>query len=235
MLKADIGLLLAIGSIRRKAVIEVNRTSPVKVIKINFMKLFYKTLFIILIITSSACTVPVRQSQNKVTHDEHYVILDVLSKQVDGFSYEGSTTYPAPWGYSLRYRNNESKRTYADIYIYPVPREAVDYKHKDIVFSITNDALHEIDYAKERGVYSKFNVISKGTFEILDNVATKVEISLVKDNLVSYSLLFVTESSGKIIKARMTMPDNELNRNNEAWNKFVAKTFSIILKNIEKA
>lgn len=161
--------------------------------------------------------------------------MDFLPAKLEGFSYENSTTYPAPWGYSLRYGKNTTHRTYSDIYIYPIPKEANGYKHEEIVYGITKEALREIEYAKEKGAYSEFKVISKGTFYLNGKLATRVEIFLVRNNLSSYSLLYVTESEGKLIKARMTMPDNESNRNNESWNKFIDKVFSIILSNIEKA
>ena len=199
------------------------------------MKISKLICLIFLVSVLTACTAPVSKDQYGLVHGEHFQILDVLPNNIEGFLYQGSTTYPDPWGYSLRYTYSKSNMVYSDIYIYPVPEEARKYSQKEIVNGMTDAALSEIELVKKRGAYSEFEIIEKSTSRLLGDYLTRVDIYLVKHNLASYSLLFLTERDGKLIKARMTMPDNEFNRNSVTWQKFIYKVFSNILENIEKA
>ena len=116
-----------------------------------------------------------------------------------------------------------------------MPEGALKYQHKDIVAGMTSQALREIEIAMNKGMYSDFNIINKRAFKIQDNIITRVDVQLVRNNWEMFSLLFVTEHNGTVLKARMTMAYNELNKNNEAWQKFVEQAFSIILGNLDKA
>lgn len=194
-----------------------------------------KILAVLALCALTACSTPVKKSQNDISHGKHYAILDILPKEIEGFSFVDTKTYPDPLGYSLRYRNNKNQLTYADIYIYPIPKEAIGLSHKELVLLATKLAFRDIEYVKKKGSYSRYDIISNDSFGLLGKTTVHAEISILKDNLVLYSLLYVTESNGKWIKARLTMPDNEANRNNETWHKFVTETFSIILQNIENA
>jgi hypothetical protein len=198
-------------------------------------KLISSIMLLVLVAILTACTPPTRESREDVAGSERYPILEVLPRHIEGFSYKGMRVYPDPWGYSLRYGNDSNQGVYADIYLYPVPQELRGREQEDIVMNKTNEALEEIDYFKRKGVYSAFEVISRDAFEILGNKTSEVEIQLVRDNLALYSLLFVTESKGKLIKARMTMPNNEANNGSEAWKRFVESVFTVILNNIDKA
>jgi hypothetical protein len=200
-----------------------------------FMKISNLVTLVILAIALASCASPNNQRPDQVTHGEHYPILDVLPRRIEGFTYEGSSTYPDPLGYSLRYQNDNNLHAFADIYLYPAPPGAASFTHEEIVVGVTNEALQEIDYFKQRGLYSEFKIISSGTFEIQGKTVSRVEIHLVKNNLVLYSLLYVTESDGKLIKARMSMPNNDANRTNEAWTRFIKSAFATIINNIDKA
>ncbi len=199
------------------------------------MRSIRNPLAIILVALLAACSTTTKNAQLGAINGEKLEILDALPREIEGFIYRGAKSYPDPWGYSLRYQLERNQLTYSDVFIYPVPGEAEGYGQKEVVISMSNQALKEIDIAKEQGLYSKYSVINRRTFEINGNFTIRIDIFLVKSNLESYSLLFLTESNGKLIKVRMTMADNESNRNNTAWQKFAVKVITTIFNNIEKA
>lgn len=192
-------------------------------------------LMMIMVLGLYGCSANMENQTRQSTDDETYEILQVLPKTIEGFNYVNAHTYPEPWGYSLRYVYQGNQQIHSDIYIYPVPEGALKYQHKDIVAGMTSQALREIEIAMNKGMYSDFNIINKRAFKIQDNITTRVDVQLVRNNWEMFSLLFVTERNGTVLKARMTMPYNELNKNNEAWQKFVEQAFSIILGNLDKA
>jgi hypothetical protein len=200
-----------------------------------FMKIFTNIVFTLVMMALVGCGAPKRQEVKELPGSEQYPILDVLPKSIEGFSYKGLRVYPDPWGYSLRYRSDFDKTVYADIYLYPVPKEAMGGDPEDIVVGATNGALEEIDYATKNGMYSEFEILGRDDFDILGKTTSQVDIYLVRNKTPLYSLLFVTESNGKLIKARMTMPHTDANRSNDAWKRFVESAFTIILNNIDKA
>jgi hypothetical protein len=194
-----------------------------------------RVMLLLLVAGLTACATVIKESQEDVAGNQQYPILDVLPKRIEGFTYEGMREYPPPWGYSLRFRNEPNNAVYADIYLYPVPQELSGHEQDDIVMIKTDEALEEIDYFYKAGSYSEFEIINRDSFQILGETASRVEIYLVKDNLALYSLLFVTEKDGKLVKVRMTMPNNQANTSNDAWGQFVNEVFTVILNNIEKA
>lgn len=199
------------------------------------MNHLYKFVILALLLAVAGCAVPVKEGQDDTASEKHAALLDVLPRHIQGFTYEGVREYPDPWGYSLRYRSDSSRRTYADIYIYPVPGNATNLSQKKVVTDMTNEALWEIKVAKEKGAYSDYKIIHSAAFEIDGNFTSRVDLQLVSNNLVLYSLLYVTERNGKLIKARISMPDNDANRGNKLWQEFVEQTFQVIIQNILKA
>ena len=186
-------------------------------------------LLILMAIFLSACsTVSVKVPEKEPG------IVSILPRMVEGYSYVGVHVYPSEeYGYSVRY--TLSSKNYADIYIYPVPEQAKKYSHKDIVFGMTGNAISEIELAQEKGLYHEFEILNKSAFNNSGLVFSKVEAKLVKDNLVSYTILYLTENRSKLIKARITMPDNESNRSNKKWDAFIGEIFGFIINNIDKA
>lgn len=200
-------------------------------VKGEFMKSI-RTIFIVVVVAMlAACSGASKKTQPS---QGNLPILDVLPKHIQGFSYVGTKTYPEPWGYSLRYQLDGSQYTHADLYIYPVPKELAGQKHKDVIGRMKDQAIEEIGYAKEKGMYSEYRVMKNSSFNINGKFVSRTDIHLIKGNLVAYSLLFLTESDGKLIKVRMTMPDSEEVRRSDTWQKFVDKAFATVIKNIEK-
>ena len=193
-------------------------------------KLLWTGLFALLAACSSDPQVP-RLSIEDLAPE----ILQVLPAEIDGFAYQSAKTYPTPWGYSLRYRLIDNPLVYADVFVYPVPRKIENLDHTERVKAMTDQALVEIRSATEQGDYSEVRLLDGQEFRILSAYTTRIDLYLVKDNLESFSLLFLTESNDKLLKVRMTMPDNYSNRNNENWQRFVESAFTVILENIDKA
>jgi len=162
-------------------------------------------------------------------------ILQVLPAEIDGFAYQGAKTYPSPWGYSLRYRLVDNPLVYADVFVYPVPQKIENLGHTERVKAMTDEAILEIRSAAEQGAYSEARLLDGQEFRILSAYTTRIDLFLVKENLESFSLLFMTESNDRLLKVRMTMPDGYSNRNNDNWQRFVESVFSVILENIDKA
>ena len=162
-------------------------------------------------------------------------ILNLIPKDVEGFVYKGAKAYPDPWGYSMRYQLKRNRLVYSDVYVYPVPNTAAGIGSDAIAKRMAELALSEIDLAKEKGFYSEYEIIESREFDLKGRPVSRSDLYLVKNNLESFSLLFLTESRGMLIKARMTMPDNEANRNSETWQRFVEEVFGVIIENIDKA
>lgn len=209
--------------------------SPLAGFKRMLMKVIQNVFISILAITLISCSAPSVKHRSDISNNGQREILNVLPKNIEGFTYDGVRTYPEPLGYSLVYRLDGSRLTYSDIYVYPVPGKMSGHTHKQIIDDMSNQALMEIAYAKEKGLYTEFKIINSKTFNLDGNYVNKVAIYVVKDNVESFSLLYLTQCEGKILKVRMTMPDNEINRHSDRWQKFVEKVFSVIIANIDKA
>lgn len=191
--------------------------------KVKLMLLFVAAIFL------GACSTASVKAPEKEPE-----IVSVLPRMIEGYSYMGSYVYPKEeYGYSIRYTLGSNN--HADIYIYPVPEQLKKFSHNDIVFGMTGNAISEIALAQEKGFYHEFEILNKSAADNAGLILSKVEAKLVKNNLVSYTILYLTENGGKLIKARITMPDNEGNRSNNKWDDFIGEIFGFILSNIDKA
>lgn len=199
------------------------------------MKIIRNLLLGISVALLTACSTVTKIESPVESNENTFAIVDVLPTEIEGFVYRGAKSYPDPWGYSLRYQFEKNHVTYADVYIYPVPKGMEGRSHEGIVAAMSNQAIEEIGYATEQGAYSEYNVIENRSFKVSARQVIRTDVLLVKNNLESYSLLFITESNAKLIKVRMTMADNESNRKNGTWQKFVESIFTTIIDNIEKA
>lgn len=161
-------------------------------------------------------------------------IIPLLPRVLEGYEYLDVYVYPSEeYGYSIRYVYDA--HNYADIYIYPVPEQVKDLGHKDIVYGMTGHAVSEIELAKEKGLYQDFEILNERAFDSAGAISSKVSARLRKKGRDMYTILYLTENSDKLIKARITMPDNTSNRANTAWDLFVSKLFGFIVDNIDKA
>jgi len=192
---------------------------------------------LILVLSMAGCTQnvmePVDQNnQSIVENKEAEQLLEVVPHQLHGFVYTTTQTYPEPWGYSFRFIHESNPRIHADIYVYPVPENLNLIDSKRIVLEMASQSLQEIDEAAKQGSYSDYQLIRNSSIEINGHFVTRSDIYLIRSNLAVYSLLFLTESKGTLIKARISMPDNETNRSGSQWEEFVREMFSAILIHI---
>lgn len=181
-----------------------------------------------------ACAVTGEKDASTQGQERHYAIVEVLPQSIEGFHYGGSATYPDPWGYSLRYRSEERGNIHADIYLYAVPPESRAGGREAIIDATLDGALQEITYVMEQGEYSEVKVLGRDKITVGDHPVGRVALYLVRNNLAVFSLIYVTESEGRLLKVRMSMPDNKANRGSGKWDLFVREAFTVILANMDK-
>ncbi len=192
-------------------------------------------VFILVLFISACGSVPQKSqdiSSKATQQDRSLAILKSFPKKIEGFSYQASTKYPKPLGYSSRYQLDLDKRIYADVYSYPVPPEALSYSHKNIVKGMTRDALGEIKSLKIQGVYSKADVLKRNSFVQKGRSSEKIDIRLgaPKIPIDLYSILFLTAKNRDLLKIRLTMPYTESNIKDKRWQLFSNKIFSVLDK-----
>lgn len=187
------------------------------------------TPILLLLLLLSACSVsPQNEQIKKPTRDIVSVnALQQLPKKIGSFSYIGTRLYPKPWGASSRYIYTTNK-IFADVYSYPVPKEAISFSHKNRVIGMTKQAIDEISGLTKLGKYSKFEILNKSTFQQQGRTSKRIDTSIVKDGIALYSLIFLSENKGRLLKIRMSMPDSKSNRANKSWQKFAEKVFSAL-------
>jgi hypothetical protein len=199
------------------------------------MKTFRHLLWVTFVVLLTACATPSKINSATESSENTFSIVAVLPSNIEGFVFQSVKKYPDPWGYSLRYEFEANNITYADVYIYPVQKGEEGRSHENIVDTMYNQSIAEIRYATQQGGYSEYSIIKNKSFRVSARKVIRADVFLVKNNLESYSLVFVTESNSKLMKVRMTMTDNESNRKNDNWQRFVESIYAIIINNIDKA
>lgn len=191
------------------------------------------TLFIFMVLLVGCATTHELNSENE-HNNKTLKLLDRLPTQIDEFEYQSYHDYEEPaLGYSLRYFIKGLG--YADIYIYPVPEEGRRYSHQNIVIGMAHAAIRDIQYYGETGVYSNVKLLSSQASAHEKKITSKAELVVTKDNLEYYTLIYLTERSNKLIKARVTVNNNEENRLTKKWDDFINRIFALIIENIEIA
>src|SRR5690606_30778517 len=123
-------------------------------------------------------------------------------------------------GYSLRYIKNNENSHYADIYVWGTPPQIANYTHREIVYAVTTAAVQDIHTIAEEGYYREIELLERLAYGE-ETILTMHKISMKKDNLAVLSFLYVSEYKGNLLKARISMPDNEFNRSREDIHAFV--------------
>lgn len=160
-------------------------------------------------------------------------LIETLPEQVESFDYEGFKYFKkVEAGYTVRYTNKRKKRM-ADVYIYPVADENLKLGHSQLVMGSTRATLKAIGQAVSRGLYSNFNVIGAATHARGDRTIARVQTTYVRQNLASYSILYQTEHNGTLVKIRVTMPDNETNRQSGEWDRFALTMLDLVAKDLD--
>ncbi len=162
------------------------------------------------------------------------MLVDKLPKAVGDFKYESFYEYPQKaLGYSVRYRLQGGG--YVDIYIYPVPDQIKALGHQKIVRGMADQAVNEIRYYEKQGVYKNFQILSEKQTEIKGSSVVKVEGTYLKNKQNLYTLLYLTEKSNTLVKARMSVDNNDANKSSQQWDRFISIVFGAILDNMDKA
>lgn len=158
-----------------------------------------------------------------------------LPDTVESFELKGYKHFEdGSGGYSVRY-SNDRKRRIADLYIYPVAEENANLEHNQLVLGSTRATLMAIGEATRQGHYSNFNVINAATRAQGLRTVARVQATYLRQNLASYTLVYQTEHKGTLLKIRVTMPDNEFNRQSGEWDGFADKMFKQVIQTLDTA
>jgi len=161
-------------------------------------------------------------------------IVNHISHYIGDYEYIGIKHYGDDLGYSLRYNNKFLTSTHADFYIWPVPPQATGYPHKDIVFAASDASLSDIIAVKENGGYQEMEILDQATYDSNGLIITVHKFSFLRSGLRVVSFMYVTEHKGSFLKARVSMPDNEANRDEKKVNVFVTDVLNQIIANIDR-
>ena len=174
-------------------------------------------------------------STDQASSSEQPRIVSYLEPEYSGYVYRDYHVYEQGLGYSLRFDSKNESLNYADIYVWPAGEEAKGYSHKDLVLGATKASIDDIYSVQKAGHYSNVDIIDRAAYDNNGMILTVHKIVLLRNNLQSLSLLYITEADGKLLKARITLPDNEPNRNRTDTDQFVVQIFNLIVANIEDA
>ena len=156
-----------------------------------------------------------------------------LPKTVESFDMQGFKYFNDGSGYSIRY-SNERKQRLADLYIYNVADENASLDHKQLVLGSTRATMDAIGAAAEQGHYANYNVLDAATHAQGLRTVARVQATYLRQNLASYTLVYQTEHKGTLLKIRVTMPDNDSNRNSNEWDLFTDTVFQSVISELDK-
>ena len=156
-----------------------------------------------------------------------------LPKTVESFDMQGFKYFNDGSGYSIRY-SNERKQRLADLYIYDVADENASLDHKQLVLGSTRATMDAIGAAAEQGHYANYNVLDAATHAQGLRTVARVQATYLRQNLASYTLVYQTEHKGTLLKIRVTMPDNDSNRNSNEWDLFTNTVFQSVISELDR-
>jgi hypothetical protein len=155
-----------------------------------------------------------------------------LPKTVESFDMQGFKYFNDGSGYSIRY-SNERKQRLADLYIYDVAEENASLDHKQLVLGSTRATMDAISAAAKQGHYANFSVLDAATHMQGLRTVARVQATYLRQNLASYTLVYQTEYKGTLMKIRVTMPDNDINRNSGEWDLFTDTVFQSVISELD--
>lgn len=185
------------------------------------------------LIFTSACATTVTPAEDPPPQEEP-ALIDILPDTLKSFELQGYKYFEDDsGGYSVRYANTH-KRRIADVYIYPVAEENRTLAHNQLVLGSTKATIEAIGEAARQGHYANFHVINAATQSYGVRTVARVGATYLRQNLASFTLLYQTEYDGTLVKIRITMPDNESNRNNDEWDGFAEDMFARVISQLEQ-
>ena len=157
-----------------------------------------------------------------------------LPKSVESFELQGAQAFDeAGDGVNVRYSNDRKQRR-ADVFVYPVAEKNRALKHSDLVMGSTQATMRAISQAVQQGIYHNLNVIDAATKANGLRTVARVQATYLRKNLASYTLVYQTEHDGTMVKIRMTMPDNEPNRESREWDRFADKVLEAVTTKLDE-
>jgi len=191
----------------------------------------FVALLLPLLFTSACATVTPTEEPPP---QEEPALIGTLPDTFKSFDLQGYKFFEdGSGGYSVRYGNTH-KRRIADVYIYPVAEENSELAHNQLVLGSTKATIQAIGEAARQGHYANFNVINAGTQAYGVRTVARVQATYLRQNLASFTLLYQTEHDGTLVKIRITMPDNDSNRNNEEWDNFAEEMFAKVISQLDQ-
>lgn len=189
------------------------------------------TLIVAMLFTSACATVTPADAEPEPMPEP--ALIEVLPDSMQTFELQGYKYFQdGSGGYSIRYANLP-KRRIADVYIYPVAEENSELAHDQLVLGSTRATIQAIGEAARQGHYANFNVVNAGTQAYGLRTVARVKATYLRQNLASFTLVYQTEYKGTLVKIRVSMPDNESNRDNDEWDAFAEEMFSTIIAELQ--
>lgn len=202
----------------------------------------FKLLFLMLSIFLAGCSSNERVPEevklkniikNTIEQLDEPKIVEYIGYNVNGYKYEGHKIYPGNLGYSLKYRNINNSKNYLDTYIWPVTKNAEVISHETLVSSMAKQALGDIYGAQNSGHYQNVRVVFKDMRVVSERNVEFYKLNFSKKGVEFNSYLYVSESKGRYLKSRITMPSRNSVSDKDV-NNLVFKVFEKIIANIEK-
>lgn len=156
-----------------------------------------------------------------------------LPTSVESFELSGAKAFSTDEdGVTVRYANPRKHRR-ADVFIYPVAENNRSLEHPELVMGSTQATMRAIAQAVQQGVYHNLNVIDAATKVNGIRTIARVQATYLRENLASYTLVYQTEHDGTMVKIRVTMPDNESNRESREWDRFADEVLQAVTKHLD--
>ena len=201
-----------------------------------FMSFTRLSLILASLLFTNACaavTLAPDQSEKNSENLKEPALVQVLPDSVQSFERRGYKYFNDGSGYSIRYAN-ERKQRMADLYIYQVADENASLDHEQLVIGSTRATMDAISDAAQNGHYANFNVVDAVTHSQGMRTIARVQATYLRQNLASYTLVYQTEHKGTLLKVRVTMPDNDSNRNSDEWDRFTDTVFKAVIDDIDR-
>ncbi|MFT6876526.1 MAG: hypothetical protein ACI9XK_001951 [Granulosicoccus sp.] len=188
-------------------------------------------LLLISVLFTNACAALTITPEKKVDSEAPAIMLK-LPKTVESFDMQGFKYFNDGSGYSIRY-SNERKQRLADLYIYDVAEENASLDHKQLVLGSTKATMDAIGAAAKQGHYANYSVLNAAMHAQGLRTVARVQATYLRQNLASYTLVYQTEYKGTLLKIRVTMPDNDSNRNSREWDLFTDTVFQSVISELD--
>ena len=196
------------------------------------MHLVRLSLLLISLLFTNACAAVTITPEEPVQKEEP-ALLSKLPKTVESFGLQGYKYFNDGSGYSIRY-SNERKQRIADLYVYEVAEENASLDHEELVFGSTKATMAAISAAAKQGHYANYNVLDAATHVMGLRTVARVQATYLRQNLASYTVVYQTEYKGTLLKIRVSMPDNDSNRNSSEWDLFTDIVFDSAITELNK-